>query len=57
MLFTCDMLLKRARSQNKATRPLEWVGVTCDDPDDCLVLKERRWSTGTEFKADEAVSL
>ena len=57
VLFTCDMLLKQELSQVDATPASEWSGMTCDDPDDLLVLKERRWSTETEYKAGEAVIL
>ena len=55
VLFTCDMLLKKERKRDEATRSCEWIGMTCDDPDDFESLRERRWSTAAEFKADEHV--
>ena len=59
VLFTCDMLLReeRRRESADARRSSEWIGMTCDDPDDFQTLKERRWSVETEFKANEPVIL
>ena len=59
VLFTCDMLLRDAgirTGQGTAHSP-GWIGMTCDDPDDFQTLKERRWSTETDFKAHEPVIL
>ena len=57
VLFTCDMLLADERKRDGFTRSFECSGLTCAEPDDFQSLKERRWSTATEFKADEPVVL
>ena len=48
VLFTCDMLLKRERKRDETTRSCEWIGMTCDEPDDFESLRERRWSSAAE---------
>ena len=59
VLFTCDMLLREGRTRGDKDGKLvsDWISMTCGDPDDFQVLKDRRWSTETEFKADDQVIL
>ena len=59
VLFTCDMLLREERTRKDKDGKLvsDWISMTCGDPDDFQTLKERRWSTETEFKADDQVIL
>ena len=59
VLFTCDMLLREERTRKDKDGKLvsDWISMTCGDPDDFQMLKERRWSTETEFKADDQVIL
>ena len=57
VLFRCDMLLKEEWTKEGGARFSEWIGMTCDDPDDFQCLKDRVWSTETEFKAHDPVVL
>ena len=57
VLFTCDMLLREERTRKDGKWSSEWIGMKCRDPDDFQSLKERRWSTETQYKAKESVIL
>ena len=57
VVFTCDMLLREERTRKDGKWSSEWIGMKCADPDDFQSLKERRWSTETQFKAKESVIL
>ena len=49
--------MKEAWAKEGGVCTAEWVGLTCDDPDDFQSLKDRVWATGTDFKSQEHVVL